>query len=266
MLIHPNAPVDTGDVLFKAILDLTDKLNVSSLHINFCNYEEMKYFKSKKLLIRVGEQFHFINKNYNLFEDFLKDLSSKKRKKIIKERKAIVDNGISINVLKGKQINSSVYDNLYKFYLSTIQKKWGTDYLTKNFFQNLSKAMESNIIIIMALRGSEPVGAAINFIGNDTLYGRHWGCSENIPFLHFEVCYYKAIEVAINMGLKKVEAGAQGPHKIQRGYLPKPTYSAHLIKDDTLRNAVSDFLAMESKAVYNEIEYISNNYSPYKKQ
>lgn len=237
---------------------------LSSIHINFFDLKELQIYKKQNFIIRYGEQFHFTNKNYRSFNDFLNSLSYKSRKKIIKERKSIQQRGVNIEVLYKTKITRNDCERMYDFYISTINKKWSYDYLSKEFFSELPKYLGNNIILILAKYRNQIIGGALNFLSNNVLYGRYWGTSVDISNLHFEVCYYKAIEVAINNSYLRVEAGAQGAHKIKRGYLPTITYSAHYIFNETLKIAINKFAKAEKKAVLEQIDYINKNYSPYK--
>ena len=190
--------------------------------------------------------------------------SSKKRKNIRRERRDALTNDISIELLTGSDIYEYHWDAFYRFYVDTGNRKWGTPYLTREFFSRIGEAMSENILLVMCMRGGEYVAGAINFIGSECLFGRNWGCIEDHPFLHFEVCYYQAIEFAIARGLKRVEAGAQGPHKLARGYMPSHTYSAHWIVNPSFRDAVDNFLDDERQWVQEEIDYIEQH-SPFRR-
>lgn len=261
--------LDNNDLLIKSkllkyIKNYCLKNNISSIHINFFDKTELNFFKDQDFLIRYGEQFHFLNKKYKCFEDFLESLSYKNRKKIIKERNSIKKNKISVEVVKPENLNEELCEIMYQFYISTINKKWSYNYLTKDFFLNLPMYLRNESILLLAKHNKNIIAGALNFLSNNILYGRYWGNNLDIKNLHFEVCYYKAMEIAINNNYDKVEAGAQGAHKIKRGYLAKLTYSAHFIFNDTLREAIKKFLAEEEKVVFNEVNYINKNYSPFK--
>ena len=250
--------------LFNFIKDFCKDKKISSIHINFFEEHELDFLKNEGFLIRYGEQFHFINDNYNTFEDYLKKLSYKIRKNINKERQSIKHQGIDIEIIKDKEFNENVSQIMYQFYISTIKKKWSYNYLSKDFFIKLPQYLNKESILILAKKNKNIVAGALNFISNNILYGRYWGSNTEIKNLHFEVCYYQAMELAIKNKYMKVEAGAQGAHKIKRGYLPKITYSAHYVFNDKLKLAIKNFLEEERKVVLNDVHYINDNYSPFK--
>ncbi len=198
---------------------------------------------------RTGEQFHFINEGYRDFDDFLAALASRKRKAIKRERREALGDDVVVELLTGNDIQSEHWDAFFAFYMDTGSRKWGRPYLSREFFDRVGAAMASRILLVMAKRAGRYVAGAINFIGDDALYGRNWGATEERPFLHFEICYYQAIEFAIRRGLKRVEAGAQGEHKLARGYRPVPTFSAHEFADPRFQRAVADYLTRERAAV-----------------
>ena len=263
-LIRLNKDIALKRILINSIKNYAKENNISSIHINFFDKSELESFKDEGFIIRYGEQFHFNNENYNSFDNFLKKLSYKSRKKIIKERKSIQDKGISIEVINKKNLNVSICKKMYEFYLSTIHKKWSYNYLSKDFFLGMPEHLKENTLIIIAKYSDNIIAGALNFVSNNKLYGRYWGCNQNIPNLHFEVCYYKAIELAINNNYSSVEAGAQGAHKIKRGYLPKLTYSAHYIFNDALKEAIFNFTEEEKRLVTDDMKVIEENYSPFK--
>ncbi|MDA4843956.1 GNAT family N-acetyltransferase [Hoeflea poritis] len=238
-----------GDVVRSALADglrtLTDRLSLSSAHVTFVPESEMEHFSEAGYLERTDQQFHFRNDGYESYADFLATLASRKRKALKRERRGALENDITIDWLTGSDLNEAVWDSFYAFYMDTGSRKWGRPYLNRDFFLRISETMSRDILLIMARRGSRYVAGAINFIGSDTLFGRHWGCIEDHPFLHFEVCYHQAIDFAIARGLQTVEAGAQGEHKLSRGYMPVTTRSAHYITHPGLRNAVADYLNHE---------------------
>ena len=250
--------------LFDFIKDFCKEKKISSIHINFFEEHELDFLKNEGFLIRYGEQFHFTNNNYNTFEDFLNKLSYKIRKSINKERQSIKHQGIDIEIIKHEKFNKNLSEIMYQFYLSTIKKKWSYNYLSKDFFIKLPQYLKKESILILAKKNKNIIAGALNFISNDILYGRYWGCNSDIKNLHFEVCYYQAMEYAIKNKYIKVEAGAQGAHKIKRGYLPKITYSAHYIFNEKLKLAIKNFLEEERKVVLNDVHYINDNYSPFK--
>jgi predicted N-acyltransferase len=231
---------------------VVEENGLSSAHATFIAAEEVPLFERAGWLIRVDSQFHWHNSGYRDFEDFLAALSSRKRKAIRKERATALE-GLRVEHLSGAAITEAHWDAFWRFYQDTGSRKWGRPYLTRTFFSLLGERMADRILLIFAHRGGEPVAGALNLIGADALYGRYWGTTEEVPHLHFELCYYQAIEAAIDRGLCRIEAGAQGPHKLARGYRPVPTFSAHHIADPRLRDAVADYLAGERRAVRDEI-------------
>ncbi len=264
ILVTPDANYQIKKKLFNFIKDFCKEKEISSIHINFFEEHELDFLKSEDFLIRYGEQFHFINNNYNTFEDYLKKLSYKIRKNISKERKSIKHQGIDIEIIKNEEFNESLCQIMYKFYISTIEKKWSYNYLTKDFFIKLPQYLNKESILILAKKNNNIIAGALNFVSNNILYGRYWGSNTDIKNLHFEVCYYQAMELAIKNKYIKVEAGAQGAHKIKRGYLPKITYSAHYIFNEKLKLAIKNFLEEERRIVLNDINHINDNYSPFK--
>jgi hypothetical protein len=226
----------------KALCNATE---TSSVHVTFAPEDEWTFLAAQGFLQRTDQQFHWHNAGYATFEDFLATLSSRHRKAIRRERRDALANGITIHALTGPDLTEEVWDAFFTFYMETGSRKWGRPYLTRDFYTRIGDTMPEHIALIMAKRDGHWIAGAINFIGGDTLFGRHWGAIEHHPFLHFEVCYYQAIDYAIRHGLATVEAGAQGEHKIARGYLPQTTYSAHYIADPALRRAVRDYLQRE---------------------
>lgn len=237
-------------VLVKAIPELVLQTQMSSAHITFFPEADIKLLKDSNYLIRTDQQFHFFNEDYESFDHFLDALASRKRKNIKRERRDALARGIIIERLTGADIREHHWDSLFEFYMDTGARKWGRPYLNRQFFSLIGDSMAHRIVLIMAKREGRYVAGAINFLGAHTLYGRNWGAIEEHPFLHFEVCYYQAIDYAITRGLKRVEAGAQGEHKLARGYKPVTTYSAHIIAHEGLRDAVADYL--ESERLYVE--------------
>ena len=228
-----------------SMVQLANRMDVSSVHVTFSNEDEWKLLREVGFLQRIGQQFHWHNKDYGSFDDFLADLTSRKRKQIRKERHAVAEKNLSIKALCGKEIEERHWDAFFQFYLSTTDKKWGSSYLTRSFFSLLGERMGDQVVLIIVEDGDRLVAGALNLKSDDTLFGRNWGCLATHKFLHFEACYYQAIDYAIKNKLKRVEAGAQGPHKIQRGYLPSYTYSAHWINHPGLKDAIDDFLSGE---------------------
>ena len=249
--------------LVEALAAIADRLGVSSLHVTFCTADEAAAFDAAGWLIRHGRQFHWQNGGYRSFDDFLAALSHSRRKSIRKERRQVAAQGIEIDALTGPDIEPRHWDTFFEFYIATSDRKWGSPYLTRDFFHRLGATMADRVLLILPRLGSHYVAGALNLIGRDTLYGRNWGSRGDFPFLHFEACYYQAIDFAIARGLARVEAGAQGEHKIQRGYLPIPTYSAHWIADAGFRKAVASFLERETEMVGCEISELAEH-SPFK--
>lgn len=228
---------------------LADRRGVSSAHVTFGTDEDVAALTDAGYLHRMDQQFHFTNEGYGTYDDFLATLSSRKRKNLKKERACAVSNDITVEHLTGDDLTEEVMDRFYEFYLDTGSRKWGRPYLNRAFYEQIRQTMADDIVLIMAKREGRHIAGAINFIGGDTLYGRHWGCSEHHRFLHFEICYHQAIDFAIERGLKTVEAGAQGEHKLARGYLPVTTHSTHYIPHEGFRNAIDDFLHHERAEV-----------------
>ena len=250
-------------VLLQAAMQVTDRLGLSSLHITFLTRDEWQLASEIGYLKRSDLQFRWQNEAYSTFDDFLGRLSSRKRKAIRKERREALRDGIAIEWVTGKDITEAHLDAFFAFYLDTGARKWGSPYLTRPCFSLLAETMADHMVLILAKRSGRYVAGAMNFLGENTLYGRYWGGIEHQAFLHFEVCYYQAIEFAIARKLAFVEAGAQGAHKLARGYLPVETYSAHYIADPALRRAVADYLARERLAVSREIALLARE-SPYR--
>ena len=242
-----------GEIL-RAIAAETEKLDLSSAHLLFLTKEEIKAAKAQGYLIRTDQQFHWNNEGYQSFDDFLGHLTSQKRKTIKKERAAIRAGGLEITFVEGAEISKDDWSRFYRFYLETCMKRWGRPYLTQEFFSLIGTTMPENLMLILALRDGTPIAGALHIKGGDTLYGRYWGAVEYHDFLHFELCYYQAIDYAIANRLKAIEAGAQGGHKLFRGYKPAKTSSAHWIVHQGLRDGVGDFLRQERKAVDQQIE------------
>lgn len=232
-------------LLISGLRAFREKAQASSIHVTFPTRSEWTMLGTNGFLQRTGQQFHFINKGYADFDAFLGDLASRKRKMIRRERKEALANGITIELLTGTEITEAHWDAFFHFYMDTGARKWGTPYLTRDFFSHAGAALGQHILLVMAKRRGRTIAGAINFIGKDALYGRNWGAIEDHPFLHFEVCYYQAIEFAIARGLSRVEAGAQGEHKLARGYGPVATYSAHEIADKRFSRAIGDYLERE---------------------
>ncbi|MFO1186803.1 MAG: GNAT family N-acetyltransferase [Alphaproteobacteria bacterium] len=260
----PRLLVGTGDrsegferALVAGAQELARRSGASSLHITVPTGGEWQRLGSAGLLQRTDQQFVWENRGYQTFDDFLADLASRKRKAIRREREEVRGAGIEIAQVTGRDLTEKHWDDFFAFYMETGSRKWGSPYLTRAFFSLVGERMRERILLILALREGRVIGGALNFIGGDTLFGRYWGAREHHPFLHFEVCYYQAIEYAIAHGLKCVEAGAQGEHKLARGYLPKCTYSLHWIADPGFAAAVARYLKEERRAVAEQIDELS---------
>jgi predicted N-acyltransferase len=234
-----------GAALAGGLVALCEAVQASSVHVTFAQETEQKFLAEYGFLQRNDQQFHWHNQGYGGFEDFLATLNSRHRKAIRRERREALAAGITIEALTGREITEDAWDAFFAFYMETGSRKWGRPYLTRAFFSLIGETMAKDVLLVMARRNGRWIAGAINFIGSDTLFGRNWGAIEHHPFLHFEVCYYQAIDFAIRRGLRVVEAGAQGEHKIARGYLPQTTYSAHYIADPGLRRAIADYLKRE---------------------
>jgi predicted N-acyltransferase len=241
--------------LLTAIEAVTVQNGMSSAHITFIDQEGASECERRDWLIRDGIQYHWFNRGYRSFDDFLAALSSRKRKAIRKERATACD-GLDIHALRGAEIGPSDWDAMWVFYQDTGARKWGRPYLTREFFDFVGERMGESVLLFLAYRDSLPIAGALNFIGSDTLYGRSWGTIDEVPFLHFELCYYRAIEWAIEHGLSSVQAGAQGEHKLSRGYEPVITKSAHFIPNPSFRDAVAEFLEGERGAIAMEVELL----------
>ena len=264
LLVSKNAPSHTASLLLQSAIELCEKNKLSSLHTTFCSKQEFELGQKLGMLGRVSQQFHWLNNGYGNFGDFLNTLSSRKRKNINKERLKANNFGGEIEILTGSEIKKDHWNYFWKFYQDTGIKKWGTPYLTRQFFDQIHETMRSKILLILAKKEGNYIAGALNYIGSDTLFGRYWGCIEDYPFLHFEVCYYRAIEFAIAHGLKKVEAGAQGEHKLARGYVPTETFSLHWIAEKGFSKAVQEYLISEKDAVKRDIKILSH-FTPFKK-
>lgn len=264
-LVAPGAdePETIGRLMTAAASAVRD-LDVSSLHVTFLAENEWHMAGEAGYLLRTDQQFHWQNRGYASFNEFLGELSSSKRKNLRKERAAIREEGIEFDWITGSDLTESAWDQFFAFYMDTGNRKWGRPYLTRNFFSRIGQTMAEQILLIIARRGRKPIAGALNFFGEGAVLGRNWGCTEYVPFLHFEACYYQAIDFAIARGLDKVEAGAQGAHKLLRGYMPTPTYSAHYIAHTGLRRAVAEYLERERAAVAEHIEDLAEQ-APYRK-
>jgi len=253
LLCRPHSGV-TPEALGAALAQACGELKLSSVHATFCTEAEWEALGQAGWLQRIGQQFHWENAGYDTFDDFLGALNSRKRKVLRRERRDANAAGLTFRALTGSEIMPQHWDAFYRFYQSTVDRKWGSAYLTRRFFPMLSERLGDRVVLMMAFDGATPVAGALNLVGRDALYGRNWGGRGAWPFLHFELCYYRAIDYAIEHGLARVEAGAQGEHKIQRGYLPRPTYSAHWIAHPGLRRAIGDYLDRERPAMLAQME------------
>ncbi|MBV9782277.1 MAG: N-acetyltransferase [Acidisphaera sp.] len=256
LLCRPDAGIPP-EALGRALVQACQELGLSSVHVTFCREPEWHALGEAGWLRRIGVQFHWENAGYGSFEDFLGVLSSRKRKTLRRERRDANAAGLVFHTLRGGEIQPRHWDAFYRFYSSTVDRKWGSAYLTRRFFPLLSERLGDAVVLMLAENGGTPVAGALNLAGTDTLYGRNWGVRGEWPFLHFELCYYRAIDYAIANGLKRVEAGAQGEHKIQRGYLPQATYSAHWIAHAGLRRAIDNFLREERPEIRERMERLA---------
>jgi len=269
LLLHPaSEQPPVARALMAGMLELARRTQVSSLHVTFPTEAEWRDLGEAGFLLRTGLQYHWQNRGYGSFDDFLGTLASRKRKAIKKERRCVAESGVRLRALTGGEIEPRHWDAFYRFYCATTDKKWGPSYLTREFFHRLGETLGDRVVLIVAEWQGEPVGAALNLLGDEpeggVLYGRNWGGVGRFKFLHFEACYYQAIDYAIRHGLARVEAGAQGEHKIQRGYMPATTYSAHWIRDPALRQAVAHFLERERRAIDHE-QNILESFAPFRK-
>jgi uncharacterized protein len=264
LLVAPHAPSGTHAALIAGLRGLCKAAQASSIHVTFASGADRAALEEAGFSLRTGEQFHFANLGYADFDAFLADLSSRKRKNIKRERKDALGDGVSVEWLTGAALQREHWDAFFAFYMDTGSRKWGSPYLTRKFFELVGAAMPERILLVMAKRNGRYIAGAINFIGDDALYGRNWGAIEERPFLHFEVCYYQAIDFAIRRKLKRVEAGAQGEHKLARGYRPVPTYSLHDFADRGLGEAVAEYLTRERVAVEETIA-LYEEHAPFRK-
>jgi predicted N-acyltransferase len=268
LLVRPDSVVEPDTVraaLVQGAVSLTEQSGLSSLHITFCADAEWELGGRLGLLQRTDQQFHWQNHGYSDFEAFLTALSSRKRKQIRKERAQAVAGGVTIRRFTGEEIRPGHWDAFWRFYQDTGGRKWGYPYLTRSFFDLIGQTMRDDILLVFCERGGRWIAGALNFIGRDALYGRYWGCTEDHAFLHFETCYYQAIDFAIRHRLARVEAGAQGPHKLARGYEPVTTRSLHWIPDPGFRRAVADYLQQERVAVAREHSVLATM-TPFRKE
>jgi uncharacterized protein len=265
-LLHHTSfePEAVRQALAAGLRQLTVEHGVSSAHVTFLPENELPALTEAGFLHRTDQQFHFMNDGFGSYEEFLETLASRKRKALRKERREALANGITVDWLTGRDLTEDIWDQFFAFYMDTGSRKWGRPYLNREFYSLIGERTADDILLVMAKRDGRYIAGAINFIGSDRLYGRHWGCIEDHPFLHFEVCYHQAIDFAISKGIKVVEAGAQGEHKLARGYVPVTTHSAHYIAHPALRRAVADYLERER----HEIERLNEalqEHTPFKK-
>ncbi len=263
-LVRPGHEAEGTEALIHGTLQLAKSNGLSSAHVTFCTPAEAERGREIGLLHRVTQQYHWRNASYADFDAFLEDLSSRKRKTIRKERRTAQAFGGEIVALTGDDLQPEHWEAFWTFYQDTGARKWGTPYLTRNFFHIAQETLRDDMLLVLALRDGLPVAGALNFIGRKTLFGRYWGSIEHHDCLHFELCYYQAIDAAIARGLKTVEAGAQGDHKLARGYLPVETHSLHWMADEGFARAVEDYLEAERRAVGEDIEIITS-YGPFRK-
>ena len=263
LLVRPEVGAPARGMLAHALVSAAEQLNVSSLHVTFCREDEWDTLGNAGLLKRQGVQYHWHNRGYGTFDDFLGTLKSSKRKTIRKERARVGEQGLSIEVLTGDTLTPDIWGAFYPFYLSTVDKRWGSAYLTKRFFARLGETMPERVVLMMARHGGRYVAGALNLLGADTLYGRVWGCRQPFEFLHFEACYYQAIEFAIAHRLERFEGGAQGEHKMFRGLMPVESLSAHWLAHPRFARAIEDYLERESRGVARYVDEL-NEHSPYR--
>ncbi|MBU6499243.1 MAG: GNAT family N-acetyltransferase, partial [Rhodospirillales bacterium] len=263
LLIRPDSGIPPA-ALARALAQAGEELDLSSVHVTFCTEPEWTALGAAGWLQRTGMQFHWENAGYGDFEEFLAALNARKRKSLRRERRDAQAAGLEFVALRGPEITAAQWDAFFGFYRATVDRKWGSAYLTKRFFPLLGQRLGEQVVLMLALDHGKPVAGALNLMGRDALYGRNWGCRGDWPFLHFELCYYRAIDFAIAHRLARVEAGAQGEHKIQRGYLPRPTWSAHFLRHGGLRRAVADFLVHERAEKQAEMAALAE-LSPFRK-
>lgn len=266
LLIKPHAAADAHlQYLAAGIVELAKRQKLSSAHLTFLPEAQWKALGEIGFLQRIDQQFHWQNDGYSTFDDFLGALASRKRKTMRKERERALSAGLRIDWIHGRDITEDHWDAFFRFYMDTGSRKWGRPYLNRKFFSLIGEAIPDDCLLMFAMRDGQPIAGALNIIGGDCLYGRYWGCTEHHDFLHFELCYYQAIDYAIQHGLKRVEAGAQGEHKLARGYIPTPTYSVHWIADTGFRRAVANYLERERDDADYAREVLMN-YTPFRKR
>ena len=260
LLVRPD--VATGEVeasLCAGMIELAERYKFSSIHVTFLAEHNKASLEGAGFFVRHSHQYHWMNRGYESFDDFLASLTSRRRKTIRKERERIANAGITFEAYTGSALTSRHWDTFYDFYTDTYDRKWGFPYLNREFFELANDTMAERIVLITAYEDGRPIAGAFNLLSSDAIYGRNWGCNQRYKFLHFEACYYQAIDFAIAHRLDRVEAGTQGPHKIQRGYEPVQTYSAHWIRDSGFRDAVENFLEREKKMEAQEMEYLTDH-------
>ncbi|MEQ8392208.1 MAG: GNAT family N-acetyltransferase [Thalassospira sp.] len=260
---HPD-PDSIRRILINGLAALPEQLGIATLHVTFCGEGESQLMEDAGFLRRTGIQYHWHNRGYQSFDDFLGALNSRKRKNLRKERKQVLEAGYRFEALRGGDLKAHHWDRFFHFYHDTSDRKWGQAYLTREFFELLHERLRDRTVLVAAFHDDDMVAGALNLIGSETLYGRNWGTMDRAPLLHFETCYYQAIDIAIEHGLKTVEAGAQGEHKIQRGYEPVITHSAHMINDPGLKRAVAQFLRQEQNHIAQDRDFILAEHSPYR--
>jgi hypothetical protein len=265
LLVRPGPDAEhVREGLVAGAIAFARQAQVSSVHVTFCEEAEWRLLGRHGFLLRNDQQFHWENRGYADFDEFLASLASRKRKAIRKERREAMESGAVIETLTGADIHEVHWDAFHRFYLDTGNRKWGSPYLNREFFSRLGASMADKVALVMCSRGGRYIAGAFNLIGTDTLFGRNWGCIEDHRFLHFEACYYRAIDFAIERGLGRVEAGAQGQHKLSRGYLPTKTFSAHWVRDPGLRKALEDYLVHERREVDFDVRLLGAH-SPFRK-
>ena len=266
LLISPEVnSTEVGKLLIEATIELAQANNLSSVHWLFPTVEQKDLFQQQGLAIRLGCQYHWHNQGYESFEHYLSHFSSRKRKNILKERRQVQQLGLEIRVLHGNEISHEEWQLFHQYYCDLYDRKWGFPSLTLGFFEEIGETLAQQVVLVQAYRGNECIANALNLRSDDTLYGRHWGCSESLPGLHFEACYYQGLEYCIQHGLKSFEPGAQGEHKIARGFLPTPTWSAHWISDPRFRDAVDHFTKTEMAEMKSFMKKLNSN-SPFHKK
>lgn len=263
LLTRADQPAATRDALARGLIEIARRLDVSSLHATFCTEADVAALREAGCLVRTGFQYHWENRGYASFEDFLAALNHGKRKSIRKERREVAAQGVELMILSGDALQREHWDAFFSFYIATSDRKWGSPYLTRDFFDQLHETLRARVALVMARHDGRWVAGALNLIGEDTLYGRNWGCSDDFKHLHFEACYYQALDFAIARGLRRVEAGAQGEHKLQRGYLPVRTCSAHWLREPVFEKAVADFLRRETAGIDRMIAELASH-TPFK--